>query len=86
MNIFRVAFSMERLVPSAITGPVADAYMQDLKRVRFLLDCINQKENKSLMQNGRPWMESQLWGRMRFWIRIIMGDSMYLHFKISTSR
>ncbi|KAL3440150.1 glycoside hydrolase [Aspergillus insuetus] len=32
MNIFRVAFSMERLVPSSITGPVADAYMNDLKR------------------------------------------------------
>ncbi|KAL4744958.1 hypothetical protein BDW72DRAFT_211897 [Aspergillus terricola var. indicus] len=33
MNIFRVAFSMERLVPSSITGPVANAYMQDLKRI-----------------------------------------------------
>jgi hypothetical protein len=35
MNIFRVAFSMERLVPNSITGPVADAYMQDLKTVSF---------------------------------------------------
>jgi hypothetical protein len=36
MNIFRVAFSMERLVPTSITGPVADAYMNDLKRVCFV--------------------------------------------------
>ncbi|KAL4752575.1 endo-beta-1,4-glucanase A [Aspergillus terricola var. indicus] len=30
MNIFRVAFSMERLVPDSLAGPVADEYFQDL--------------------------------------------------------
>ncbi|KAL3475565.1 glycoside hydrolase superfamily [Aspergillus californicus] len=30
MNAFRVAFSMERLVPDSLTGPVAEAYMDDL--------------------------------------------------------
>lgn len=33
MNIFRVAFSMERLVPDSMTGPVAEAYMNDLIEV-----------------------------------------------------
>ncbi|RDW76351.1 glycoside hydrolase family 5 protein [Aspergillus mulundensis] len=30
MNIFRVAFSMERLVPDSLTGPVATEYFDDL--------------------------------------------------------
>jgi endoglucanase len=33
MNTFRVAFSMERLVPNQLTGPADSAYMGDLKRV-----------------------------------------------------
>ncbi|KAL4886708.1 glycoside hydrolase superfamily [Aspergillus karnatakaensis] len=37
MNIFRVAFSMERLVPTAITGPVDGVYFGDLIRVSHLL-------------------------------------------------
>ena len=34
MNIFRVGFSMERLVPDSLAGPVADEYFQDLVEVR----------------------------------------------------
>lgn len=36
MNAFRVAFSMERLVPDSLTGPVAEAYMDDLIEVCLL--------------------------------------------------
>ncbi|KAL4913583.1 endo-beta-1,4-glucanase A [Aspergillus aurantiobrunneus] len=39
MNAFRVAFSMERLVPSSLVGPVAQEYMDDLiKTVNGITD------------------------------------------------
>lgn len=35
MNIFRVAFLMERLVPNQLTGSPDPTYMGDLKSVCF---------------------------------------------------
>ena len=37
MNTFRVAFSMERLVPNQISGQPDAKYMSDLKSVSFCL-------------------------------------------------
>jgi hypothetical protein len=35
MNVFRVAFRMERLIPNSMTGTPDATYMNDLKAVRF---------------------------------------------------
>lgn len=37
MNIFRVPFLMERLVPSSLTGTLDATYLSDLKSVSELL-------------------------------------------------
>lgn len=37
MNMFRVQFLMERLVPEKMTGTYDEAYLKNLTEVRFLL-------------------------------------------------
>jgi hypothetical protein len=79
MNIFRVAFSMERLVPDSLAGPVADEYFQDLVEVRpSLLPRIwaltQEKQVANCVRRStalRPWVH------MQSLIRIIMDGSMY---------
>lgn len=41
MNIFRVPFLMERLVPSSMTGIPDATYLAALKKVRYTLHCGN---------------------------------------------
>lgn len=36
MNIFRVAFLMERLVPDDMTGSFDETYLEDLVKVSFV--------------------------------------------------
>jgi len=36
INLFRINFSQERLVPNQLAGPMNDTYFSDLKKVRFI--------------------------------------------------
>jgi endoglucanase len=73
MNIFRVPFLMERLVPSSITGNLDATYLSDLKKVgprlRHLLDGMR------CLFNDRPSSSLPAVVLMPFLILITMEDS-----------
>jgi endoglucanase len=47
MNIFRVPFLMERLVPSSMTGTLDATYLAALKKVCFMM-CCDQRKNRNI--------------------------------------
>jgi len=44
-NTFRVAFMMERLIPTRMTGTVNTTYSQGLQEVRFLASLPRKEES-----------------------------------------
>lgn len=60
MNIFRVAFRMERLIPNQMTGTPDATYMNDLKAVRLPVRVLRRRADEDRLS-----MRLRVWGRMR---------------------
>lgn len=70
MNIFRVPFLMERLVPTTLTSTPNEAYLEDLKSV-----CCPQLKCNLYSCSYRRWNTSLLLARMRLLTHTILDDS-----------
>ncbi|KAE8413985.1 glycoside hydrolase superfamily [Aspergillus pseudocaelatus] len=75
MNIFRIQFKMERLVPDSMTGAYDEAYLQNLTTV----SCLSAKKNIWGVDDACRWsMPSLMRVSMLSWIPITMEDCEYL--------
>lgn len=75
MNIFRIQFKMERLVPDSMTGAYDEAYLQNLTTV----SCSSAKENILGIDEACRWsMPSLMRVSMLSWTPITMADCEYL--------
>jgi hypothetical protein len=71
MNIFRIQFLMERLVPSSMTGSYNEEYLANLTTVGLS----SSKIGLDKADSTRLWTPSQRPDLMPFWTPTTMADS-----------